>query len=504
MRTRPADSADYVVVGAGSAGSIVASRLAASGASVIVLEAGGTDRRPDVAMAIGMASIYRRANWLYPCTPDPSKNGFTDTFAAGRIVGGSGSINAMVYVRGRAEDYDAWADSGCIGWSFNDVLPHFRAVEDWEGGADEYRGTGGPIAVSWCGHRHEINDAFISAATEAGFAFNPDHNGASQLGASRSQVNQRRGLRCSSARGYLRDTGADAPRLRARTQAVKIEFTGTRATSVLCSNGARIVAGQAVVLCAGAIGTPAILLRSGVGPSGSVVDVPAVGENFQDHLVALDTWRSKVPTSNTLGPRELLQATATLITRGDGALTAVPFEAELFTEDHQIGICPMHFTTDKSSGRTTFERIDGFTVSTVLLNPSGRGRVRLDGDRPRVEFERLAHPDDSRRLLDGWSMSRELIRSQPAMRSVADAPFINDCDGIDWLRANEVSIAHAVGTCRMGTDDGAVVDPELRVVGTESLRVVDASVMPTLPSGNTNAPTMMLAHRGAEILSRGA
>lgn len=183
--------ADYIVVGAGSAGSIVATRLAAAGADVIVVEAGGTDRRPDVVAGPGMLSLFATANWKYECTPDPSRGGVAERFASGRIVGGSGSINAMVYVRGRRSDYDDWAATGCDGWSYDDVLPHFRAIENWVDGADEYRGDAGPISVSWCGHDHPVDDAFIAAAVDAGHEPNPDYNGASQTGVSKSQTNQR-------------------------------------------------------------------------------------------------------------------------------------------------------------------------------------------------------------------------------------------------------------------------------------------------------------------------
>ena len=497
-------SADFVVVGAGSAGSIVASRLASAGASVVVLEAGGTDRRPDVALAIGLASVYRRANWLYPCAADPSKDGCVDSVAAGRIVGGSGSINAMVYVRGRAEDYDRWADNGCPGWSFEEVLPHFREIEDWVDGPDEYRGRGGPISVTWCAHRHPIDDAFIDAAATAGYTRNPDHNGATQLGVSRAQVNQRRGLRSSSAREYLHRSGrSDSLSVRRRSQAVEITFAGSRATGVRCADGNWYRAQQEVVLCAGAIGTPALLLRSGVGPSGSVARVPGVGQNLQDHRVVTEAWRSKVPTINSLGPGDFVRAVADLIARGRGAFTGVPFEAELFTDDFQIAISPMHYTIDKISGRTTLERTDGFSVSTVVLHPNGRGRVGVVGGRPLVEFERLADPDDVTTLARGVSLSRALIRDSASMRGVADGLIGDDKRPVDtaFLASEEISIAHAAGTCRMGADDGAVVSPRLEVRDTRGLRIIDASVMPTLPSGNPNAATMMIAHRAVDLMS---
>ncbi len=495
--------ADYVVVGAGSAGSIVAARLSAAGASVIVVESGGTDRRPDVTFPLGIVSLFATANWKYDCAPDPSKGTGAEAFAGGKIVGGSGSINAMVYVRGRRSDYDGWAAGGCEGWSYDDVLPHFKAIENWVGGADEYRGDAGPISVSWCGHHHEVDDAFIEAAAEAGHQRNPDPNGRSQLGVARSQVNQRRGFRFSSARGFLRPLPKEhRPRLHTRTTASRIVLDRGRAVGVVC--GGRIVrARQEVLLSAGAIGTPALLLRSGIGPAGTVVDLPGVGENFQDHLVAAQFWESKVPTINTLGPIDAAKALGTLFTQGRGPLTTTPFEAQLFTEDFQIAITPVHYRVDRVSGRVKIERTDAFTVYTVLMHPEGRGRVRLYQNRPVVEFQRLANANDVGKLIEGSALSRDLIESQPAMRGTAGAYIGNVGTDKSWLQAQEGSIYHAVGTCRMGIDDAAVVDPQLRVHGIEGLRIADASVIPTLTSGNTNAPTMMIAHRAADLVLRG-
>ncbi|MGA5542991.1 GMC family oxidoreductase [Mycobacterium sp. NPDC051198] len=499
-----AEVADFIVVGAGSAGSIVASRLASAGADVMLVEAGGTDHRPDVRVPAGIASLYMTANWKHQCAPDPSKGGIGEHFPGGRIIGGSGSINAMVYVRGRAADYDGWAADGCPGWSFDQVLPHFKAIENWIGGGDEYRGDAGPIPVSWCGHHHEVDEAFIAAATEAGHDLNPDQNGRSQLGVARTQVNQRRGLRVSSARGFLRSLPRDRrPRLLARTTVSKVLIENGRAVGVEC-RGRKLLARQEVILSAGAIGSPTLLLRSGIGPSGTTLDLPGVGENFQDHLVGTQFWESKVPTANTLGPVGALRGIGSLLTHGTGILTMSPFEAQIFTDDFQIAVSPIHYELNGSTGRTAIERVDGFTVYTVLMHPNTRGRVGLHDGKARIEFERLGDGDDVERLFKGMSLARDVVEGASSMKGVAGAYLNTGDQDHAWLARRETSIGHAVGTCRMGTDQAAVVDPELRVHGIDGLRVIDASVMPTMTSGNTNAPTMMIAHRAADLVLRSA
>ncbi|OPX12389.1 GMC family oxidoreductase [Mycobacterium sp. AT1] len=497
----PEYTADYIVVGAGSAGSIIASRLAAAGASVTVVEAGGTDRRPDVALPLGIASLYLTANWKYPTAPEPGKDGKASAFASGRIVGGSGSINAMVYARGRRADYDGWAQAGAAGWSYRDTLPHFKALESWVGGADEYRGDSGPIAVSWCGHHHEVDGAFIQSAVDAGHRLNPDPNGADQLGVARSQVNQRRGYRSSSGREFLRRLPREQrPRVLTRATATGVVVENGRAVGVRI--GDRVIrARQEVVLCAGAIGSAALLMNSGIAAGGSVADLPGVGENFHDHLVVSQCWASKVPTINSMGPIGASKALREFFTRGEGPMTTTPFEAQIFTEDLQIAVTPMRYELNPVTGRAVIRRANAFTAYTVLMHPEGRGRVGVRNGTPYIEFDRLGHPEDVRRLLEGAELTRDLIESQSAMRGVTGANLtpIED-DARRWLSTVEGSIYHAVGTCRMGTDDGSVVGPDLRVHGVEGLRVADASVIPAITSGNTNAPTMMIAFRATDFI----
>lgn len=497
-------SYDYVVVGAGSAGCVIAARLASAGADVALLEAGGTERRPDVRLPMGIVSLFATANWRHPMLPDPSKHDRPDAFAGGRIIGGSGSINAMVYVRGRASDYDGWSDGGACGWAHDDVLPAFRAIENWSGGADAHRGAGGPIDVTWCGHRHPLDAAFVDAAVAAGHPRNPDPNGSSQLGAAPAQVNQRHGLRCSAATGFLRPAAADRrPAVMTRSPVERILVQRGRAVGVV-TRGATVRATHAVILAAGAIGSPAVLLRSGIGPRGRVADMPGVGENFHDHLVVAQHWTSRVPTVNALSPAAAARAVGSLVASGTGPLTSTPFEAQLFTEEFQIAISPVHYQLDAVRGRARMDRTPAFTVYTVLLHPDSRGRVELRDSRPVIRHARLSRARDVSRLLEGVELARDLVQTGTALRPMVGAYMDEDgTKGTDWLATHESSIFHAVGTCRMGVDERAVVDPRLRVHGLEGLRVVDASVMPAITSGNTNAPSMMIAHRAADLLLHG-
>ncbi|WP_319455942.1 MULTISPECIES: GMC family oxidoreductase [unclassified Mycobacterium] len=493
--------ADYIVVGAGSAGSIIASRLASAGASVILVEAGGTDRRPDVAFPLGIATLYLTANWKYPTAPEPGKDGKASAFASGRIIGGSGSINAMVYVRGRRADYDGWVQAGATDWSYRDVLPHFKALESWVEGPDEHRGGSGPISVSWCGNHHEIDDAFIQAAADAGHRLNPDPNGADQLGVARSQVNQRRGYRSSSGREFLHRLPRERrPKVVTRKTVTRVVVERGRAIGIEIG-GEVIRARQEVVLCAGTIGSAALLMNSGIAAGGRVADLPGVGENFHDHLVVTQCWASKVPTINTMGPVSAAKALREFFARGEGPMTTTPFEAQLFTEDFQIAVSPVRYELDPVTGRAILKRSDAFTAYTVLMHPEGRGRVSVRGAKPYIEFDRLGRPEDVRKLLAGAALTRELIESQPAMRGVTGANLTpTGDDARHWLSAAEGSIYHAVGTCRMGTDDQSVVGPDLRVHGIDGLRVADASVIPAITSGNTNAPTMMIALRAVDLI----
>ncbi|MGU3500948.1 GMC family oxidoreductase [Mycobacterium sp. C31M] len=501
---RSPETPDYIVVGAGSAGCVVASRLAAAGADVALFEAGGTDRRPDVRLPIGIMSLFATANWRYPTAPDPSKNNKPSAFAGGRIVGGSGSINAMVYVRGRAEDFDGWQRGGATGWSYDDVLPAFRSIENWAGGSDSHRGTGGPIDVTWCGHRHPLDHGFIAAAVEAGYAHNPDQNGSTQLGVGPAQVNQRHGLRCSAATGFLRSLPSDRrPRLHTRTPVQQVLVEKGRAVGIV-AQGRLVRAAQGVILAAGAIGSPALLMRSGIRARGRVADLPGVGQNLHDHLVVAQHWASRVPTVNSMNPVRAIRAVGSLVASGTGALTTTPFEAQLFTDEFQIAISPVHYQLDPIRGRARVDRQDAFTVYTVLLQPESRGRIELRDGKPVVQHARLSQAGDRDRLLAGTALARDLIESTSAMRGMTGTYLDGDPSaGPEWLAVKESSIYHAVGTCRMGTDGDTVVDPHLRVHGIEGLRVVDASVMPSITSGNTNAPSMMIAHRAADLVLHG-
>lgn len=527
------DSFDYIVVGGGSGGSTVAGRLAEAGARTLVLEAGGTDRRPDVAIPAGLPLVYRTCNWKYVPEPDPTRNGSTEAWPAGRILGGGGSINATVFVRGNPADFDNWAQLGATGWDYQSVLPDFRRMENFSGGASEYRGGAGPISVGYQTISHPANEPFIAAATTAGHVFTDDYNGARQIGVGRVQVNQRNGLRSQASREYLRRLDVRT-RLTVRTHAyvTGLIFSGRRVIGVEYrrrGNSHRAYCTEEVILAAGSLATPRLLLLSGIGPAEHLRDlgielhanVPGVGRNLQEHPAVMQRWVSRVPTINELGPVGALRAAVQYAIHREGLLAATVYQAQvihkssdaLASPDIQIGFgC---FSTERvvsSDGKVKVQptRKAGLQVTTNFLHPRHRGRVELRNCDPQaspvIRHHLLGTEADTRDLLNGMAEARRIM-AEPAMRDfVADQFDLERAcrteeDWLDFVRANVTNGAHPVGTCAMGSGDAAVVDPQLRVRDIEGLRISDASVMPSLPSGNTNAATMMIGERAAhEIL----
>lgn len=526
-------SHDYVVIGGGSAGSVVAARLAQHGADVLVLEAGGTDRRPDVLIPAGIVVTYKLANWKYMPEPDPSRGGVVEAWPAGRILGGGGSINATVFVRGHRADFDSWAKSGCCGWDYDAVLPYFKRLETWEGGAGSYRGGSGPIEVGVQDMDHTASAAFIAAARQAGHPWTEDYNGEVQEGVGLSQVNQRRGRRSHSARRYLRDLAPhDCLHVRTRAFVERVVFRGDQAIGVeYVHRGTRrrALARREVVLSAGSIASPRLLLVSGVGPADELArvgiqptaDSPGVGANFQEHIVMLQRWHASVATLNSIGVAGAVRQLADYLRSGRGALAMTMNHVQVIHRtdpsldrpDTQIAFANFAVAKSvKSNGMPDARpaKENGFTVSTLMLHPRQRGRIRLRSarhdDRPIIEHQLLGSDDDVRDLLAGMAEARRIM-SQPAMSTLVGSMFEPEANcrtEADWwalVRHSATYGIHPVGTCKMGVDEMAVVDPALRVNGVGGLRVVDASIMPDLPSGNTNAASMMIAEKAADLIT---
>lgn len=526
---------DYVVVGGGSSGSVVAGRLAASGATVLVLEAGGTDRRPDVSIPAGIASVYRTNNYRYQPEPDASRGGVVEPWPAGRILGGGGSINATVFVRGHAADFDSWADQGATGWEYESVLPYFKRLETWEKGADDFRGGDGPISVGEHTMQHPSNEYFIAAAAEAGHTLNEDYNGKDQFGVGPIQVNQRRGVRSQASREYLRRRDG-GPRPTVRTHAVveRILFDGERATGVRYRHRKRVLevrARREVVVSTGTIASPKLLMLSGIGPAeelrrhgiGVRVDNPGVGAKLREHPTVMQRWNATIPTMNTMGPLGATRGAAQYLTQRRGILAATVMHVQVMhavrPEDAAPAaqICFANFAILKEvNARGIMEikpaRSDGFLVATTLVHPRITGRVTLRSARPDdppvIEHLLLGDDDDVADLLASMAEGRHIMEQSaiaPSVRGMFEheQQAARDGDWEQYARSWATYGAHPIGTCRMGQDDSAVVDPDLRVLGVEGLRVMDASVMPSHPSGNTNAASMMIGEKGADLVING-
>jgi choline dehydrogenase len=530
-----AETYDFIVVGAGSAGCVLADRLSASGKhTVLLLEAGGEDKHLWIHIPIGYGKLFTdaRVNWLYQSAPEPELNHRQIMQPRGKVLGGSSSINGLLYIRGQRQDFDHWRQLGNLGWSYEDVLPYFKKSEAQCRGSDQFHGGDGPLTVSDQVEPHEVCEAFIRACGEVGIPRNDDFNGASQEGAGYFQTTMRNGRRWSTARAYLKPARGRA-NLTVATGALteRVLMEGGVATGVQYRWHGRSISARArgeVVLCAGAFGSPQILQLSGLGPAallrqhGIAVlrDIPGVGSDLQDHLQARFLYRVARPITvndvvNRFDRRMWAGLRYVLFRKGPLAVSAGYaggfFRTDLRLESPDVQCHLLLFSADKPGG--SLHPWPGMTSSICQLRPESRGTLRIKSadpaDAPEIKLNYLSTEGDKRTMVQGLQLLRRIMTAPALKPFVAEERdpgpgCVSDADILAFIRARGTTIFHPTSSCRMGIDEAAVVDTELRVKGVGRLRVADASVMPTVVSGNTNAACIMIGEKASDLILRAA